>query len=144
LEVLGIPVLLANPRRSLLGTDSDLQQMAELAIQNRQEIKTILGIGIASNAAPIPIVRRLLDTIGFGIQGLGMKMVDKKRIRAYQLSPPDDGREAVFEQWLNRDRASPGSSEPWFTDYSPTGQRKKLPTPEEQSFIQLSLLDGSG
>jgi hypothetical protein len=144
LEVLGVPVLLANPGRSLLGTDSDLLQMAELAIQNRKEIKTILGIGIASNATPIPIVRRLLETIGFGIQGLGMQMAQKKRVRAYQLVPPDDGREAVFEQWLHRDHALPGSSEPWFAEYSPTGRSRPSAPPQDQGFVQLSLLADSG
>lgn len=145
LEVLGVPILLANPARLLSGSDPDLQQMAELAIQNRSEIKTILGIGIASNAAPIPIVRRLLDAIGFGIQGLGMKVVGKKRVRAYQLASPEDEREEVFEQWLNRDRRLPGSSEPWFIDHSPPASKfKKAKEAQSQDFIQLSLLDRSG
>jgi hypothetical protein len=153
LEVLGIPLLLADPLRSLLNTDEDLQRLSELALQHRSEIKTILGIGLAQNTGPIPIVRRLLDVIGFGINCLGMRTLDNKgvgnnsskRVRAYQLSPPQDGREAIFEQWLLRDRQSSGSSEPWYIDYNLAGKPNKVSKESAESanqdFVQLSLLD---
>jgi hypothetical protein len=158
LEVLGIPLLLANPLRSLLNTDEDLQRLSELALQHRSEIKTILGIGLAQNTGPIPIVRRLLDVIGFGITCLGMRTINQstidnkdqgnnnnKRVRAYQLSPPQDERETIFEQWLWRDRQSSGSSEPWYIDYNLPGKPDKVTTKSAESatqdFVQLSLLD---
>ena len=63
MEVLGIPVLLKDINRKLINTDTDLLEMAKLAINNRQDIKTIMGIGIAKNASPITIIRRFLDKI---------------------------------------------------------------------------------
>lgn len=152
LEVLGIPLLLADPTRSLLNTDEDLQLLTQLALQHRSEIKTILGIGLAKNAGSIPIVRRLLDVIGFGINCLGMRAINdkpkSKRVRAYQLAPPQDGREAIFEQWLLRDRQSSGSSEPWYMDYTPAAKTAKATKDAaeaaSQDFVQLSLLDLDG
>ena len=66
MEVLGIPILLKDINRQLININSDLMKMATLAINNRQDIKTIMGIGIAKNASPITIIRRLLDKIGYG------------------------------------------------------------------------------
>ncbi len=46
MEVLGIPILLKDINRKLINIDTDLLKMATLAINNRNEIKTIMGIGI--------------------------------------------------------------------------------------------------
>ncbi|HAC62314.1 MAG TPA: bifunctional DNA primase/helicase [Cyanothece sp. UBA12306] len=140
LEVLGVPVLLLDYQRKLKPTDEDLQTMAKMAIKNRSEIKTILGIGIAKNSSPITIIRRLLDKIGYGLTCIGSEKVDKKRVRVYQVVLPNDGREEVFKQWWFRDENCPGSSEPWFEEYnlakSKIDQNKKE---ESKNYIQLSL-----
>jgi hypothetical protein len=117
MEILGIPVLLTDPQRELCPQDDDLLALAQIAIQNRADIKTVVGIGIAHNASPITIIRRFLDLVGYDLQVLKSKKIGKKQVRIYQIIVPSDGREAVFQQWLIRDRALPGSSEGWFDEY---------------------------
>ncbi len=117
MEVLGIPILLRDIHRQLINIDPDLLRMSTLAINNRNDIKTIMGIGIAKNASPITIVRRLLDKIGYSLTCCGTKTINKKRSRIYQVFTPSDDREKVFQQWLLRDQTSPGTSEPWFEEY---------------------------
>ncbi|BBA79429.1 hypothetical protein RGRSB_0911 [cyanobacterium endosymbiont of Rhopalodia gibberula] len=140
MEVLGIPVLLMNHERKLKPTDEDLQAMAKIAIKNRVEIKTIMGIGIAKNSSPITIIRRLLDKIGYGLTCIGSRKVDKKRVRVYQVVLPDDARQDVFRQWWIRDEKSPGSSEPWFEEYTNgKSEMTKIQQEKNKNYIQLSL-----
>jgi hypothetical protein len=140
MEILGIPVLLADPQRELCPQDDDLLALAQIAIQNRADIKTVVGIGIAHNASPITIIRRFLDLVGYDLQVLKSKKIGKKQVRIYQIIVPSDGREAVFQQWLIRDRALPGSSEGWFDEYclklKSSGQKQNS---ENDPYRQLSL-----
>lgn len=138
MEVLGINILLKNMGRKLINIDDDLKKMANLAINNRQDIKTIMGIGIAKNASPITIIRRLLDKIGYGLTCCGTKTINKKRVRLYQVVTPNDNRQKVFQQWLLKDQNAPGTSEPWFEPYlvsKPQPQDRQ----DKNNHIQLSL-----
>lgn len=140
MEVLGIPVLLNYPQRKLSSHDDDLKQMATLAIHNRTEIKTILKIGIAKTASPITIVRRLLETIGYKLVGVGTQKKETRRVRIYQIVLPKDGRETILKQWLERDQNCPGSSEPWYEKYLATLPLKTNSSPAiSQPYRQLSL-----
>ncbi|XLQ11532.1 MAG: DUF3854 domain-containing protein [cyanobacterium endosymbiont of Epithemia adnata isolate EadnSB Bon19] len=142
MEVLGMPVLLMNHERKLKPTDKDLQTMARIAIKNRAEIKTIMRIGIAKNSSPITIIRRLLNKIGYGLTCIGSQKVNKKRVRVYQVVLPDDARQKVFRQWWIRDGKSPGSSEPWFEEYTNIkSEMTKIQHQQEKNknYIQLSL-----
>ncbi|MBD2014556.1 DUF3854 domain-containing protein [Microcoleus sp. FACHB-53] len=100
MELLGVPVLLEDQGRELRNTDEDLKAMAKLALSNRAAIKTTLGIGLAQNATPIIIIRRLLDKIGYGIRCIGRESKRLNRVRVYQVVHPEDGRFEVFQQWL--------------------------------------------
>ena len=113
LEIMGIPTLLQNTARDLRNTDLDLQSLAAIAHNNRQEIKTILGIGIAKNFSPITIVSRLLDRIGCKIKCVRYESQNKKRVRVYKILPSEDLREQVFAHWLSIDRQLPGNSLFW-------------------------------
>ena len=140
MEVLGIPVLLENPRRELRNTDEDLKAMAAIAIANRSEIKTAVGIGIAKNASPITIVRRFLEQIGYGTKCIRCERIRKKRVRVYQAVEPQDGREQVFKQWLAADGRYPGSSEQWLDDSAfPVDCMARLGDSSELKYVQLSL-----
>lgn len=139
MEILGIKVLLANPQRELCPLDSDLQSLARIALQNRADIKTVLGIGIAQNASPITIVRRCLEQIGYSLTVLKTRKVNQKTVRIYQVLPPQDGREAVFQNWLERDRQLPGSSEGWFEDYWQRLQQSPHSPQIKTPYVQLSL-----
>lgn len=114
MDRLGIPTLLATPERELRNTDADLQQLQAIALQNREAIKSILGIGLAKNSTPIMVVRRLLDKIGYKIKQIRCESVaqpdtkKKKRIRVYRVSVPADGRSQVFDYWLRRDNGGFG------------------------------------
>jgi hypothetical protein len=140
LEVLGIPVLLANPERRLCGQDKDLQRLLEIAINNRSEIKTVLGIGIAINASPIVVIRRLLDKIGCGLTCTGTVRINKKSVRTYQISLPDDSRQKVFQKWFYRDNKYPGSSEFSLDNYRKIQEFQVQSEPIiSNDYIQLSL-----
>lgn len=138
MEVLGISVLLGDINRQLVNCDQDLIDMTKLAINNRRDIKTIMGIGIAKNASPITIIRRLLDKIGYCLTCIGTRKVNQKRVRVYQVIAPNDNRESVFQQWLLRDQKSPGGSEPWFEEYLMPKSSSK-PMTKSVNHIQLSL-----
>ena len=136
LELMGIPVLLQNLVGELRNTDADLQSLAAIAHQNRREIKTILNISIAKNYSPITIVSRLLGKIGCKIQCVRYESVNKKRVRVYQISAPDDQRDRVFTHWLNIDRQRPGNSLFWSGDRS---QASESTEPWDSNYFQLSL-----
>lgn len=99
-----------------------------------------MGIGIAKNSSPITIIRRLLDKIGYGLTCIGSQKVNKKRVRVYQVVLPNDARQKVFRQWWIRDGKSPGSSEPWFEEYTNIkSEITKIQQEENKNYIQLSL-----
>ncbi len=98
-----------------------------------------MGIGLAKISSPILIMRRFLEKIDYNLQYLRCESQDKgrKRIRIYQIMPPDDAREQVFAHWLKRDRAVPGSSSFWEQDKF----KVRLDSAPENNndFLQLSL-----
>jgi hypothetical protein len=112
LEILGVRKLFDDPEREFRATDDDLIKMAEYALSQRQELKTILGITIHSpkknkdgetKLPTIGIAKQLLALLGLKLErqrrdGGGV------RLWVYQVSGWDDGREAIFEQWVTRDR----------------------------------------
>ncbi|UOO11427.1 MULTISPECIES: plasmid replication protein, CyRepA1 family [unclassified Synechocystis] len=138
-DIIGIPILLAHPQRELCALDEDLIALGKLALANRDDIKTVVGIGLAKNASPITIVRRFLEKLGFGIQLTRTKTVEKKRVRIYQITCPQDGREKVFQAWLQGDRQCPGSSEQWMAEYWKKLQSSPRAEEQHQPFVQLSL-----
>ncbi len=115
MEILGIPELLLDKERELRNTDTDLQKLAAIALKNRQEIKTIMGIGLAKNSSPILIVRRFLEKINYSLNYLRSESYNqgKKRIRIYQINLPQDPRKQVFSYWIKQDKMRPGSSLFW-------------------------------
>ena len=138
LEILGVRMLLKDISRQLRNSDRDLQSLAAIAHNNRQEIKTILGIGIAKNYSPITIVSRLLDKIGCKIKCIRYESQNKNRVRVYQILSPEDPREQVFAHWLNIDRQLPGNSLFWSNNKSLTSHQSQ-PKDAQNNYLQLSL-----
>ena len=138
MEVIGIAILLANPERELRNTDTDLQEIAAIALNHRSEIKTTMGIGIAKNYSPITIIRRFLEKIDYGLKYIRCESENKgkKRIRVYQIAKPEDNREDVFKHWLKRDSDRPGSSLFWKEGNFKLNQSRN---PEDTNYLQLSL-----
>ncbi|ACK70601.1 conserved hypothetical protein [Gloeothece citriformis PCC 7424] len=140
MEVLGVPVLLGDPQRELRNLDEDLKAIADLALSNRKEIKTVMGIGIAKTASPVTIIRQFLDKIGYSLTCIRCDSFEKKRVRVYQVVVPHDGREEVFKQWLLADHKYPGSSELGFEDYeSLIGLNAQIEKNCSTKYVQLSL-----
>ncbi|MFM7875322.1 MAG: hypothetical protein ACKO8M_01975, partial [Microcystis panniformis] len=94
--------------------DADLQKMAEIAIKNRNEIKTITKINLANTSRPLTIIRNFLNLLGYELTDKGSQRIAKKSLKVYQIVAPYDGREQVFQQWLFRDEKCAGSSEIWY------------------------------
>ncbi|MEM8832288.1 MAG: bifunctional DNA primase/helicase, partial [Cyanobacteria bacterium P01_G01_bin.19] len=137
LEILGIPTLLRDISRELRNTDDDLQSLAAIAHHNRQELKTILNLGIAKNFSPITIVSRLLNKIGCKIQCLRYESVNKKRVRVYQILASEDKRDRVFAHWLSIDRQRPGNSLFWTENQGRSSQNSSHEV--DSNYLQLSL-----
>ena len=142
MELLGIPVLLANLKRELRNTDPDLQKMAQLALAHRAEIKTAIGIGLANNSSPIMVIRRFIDKIECKLDYLKSECDrnSKKRIRVYQISIPEDNRQQVFSHWIKQDCSRPGSSLFWDEKQFQLKQINSLEkTESDPNYLQLSL-----
>ncbi|MDJ0901095.1 MAG: DUF3854 domain-containing protein [Xenococcus sp. MO_188.B8] len=139
MEILGIPTLLADRHRQLRNSDLDLQELAAIALANRKEIKTVMGIGLAKNSSPVLILRRFLEKIDYSLKYIRCESQDKgrKRIRIYQIMPPEDAREQVFSHWLTRDQSIPGSSLFWEQDKFEI--KNNSSTKHNDNFLQLSL-----
>ena len=138
MEVLGMPILLANPQRELKNSQGDLQAMAKIALGNRNAIKTTVGIGIAKNSTPITIIRRFLDKIGYSLKCLRTESQGKKRLRVYQIVRPDDGRNLVFSHWLRQDESKRvvGQEIPFNFNLSAL---ERYPEAKNNGYVQLCL-----
>ncbi len=138
MEILGIPELLLDQERELRNTDTDLQNLAAIALKNRKEIKTIMGIGLAKNSSPILIVRRFLEKIDCSLNYLRSQSYNKgkKRIRIYQINLSQDPRQQVFSYWIEQDKMRPGSSLFW---EDPLHLYKNKLDDNKPDYLQLSL-----
>lgn len=139
MEILGIPTLLQDTARLLRNTDAELQALAKMALNNRREIKTILGIGIAKNYSAIAIISRLLGKIDYKLQCVRFESVGKKRIRVYQIVKPADLREQVFQHWLKIDCQLPGNSLFWSNQNRQHNSNFIANTEDKNNYLQLSL-----
>ncbi len=123
LEALKIPILLSNPERELVATDSDLIEIAQMAIANTQEIISLLRLTIhqpksnpktgETQIPVIKIIRQLLSGVGYNLVRSTKKIeVQGKRRYTYQLesciSTPT--RQSIFDYWLDRDEPNAARS----------------------------------
>ncbi len=103
LETLIISLL--QPRVEYRGSDPNIQLIAELALANKRELKTFLGLTIVESDTPIKIVQKLLSLLGLKLTCIGRLGSRGQRERVYMYEPPDDGRSEIFQSWLRRDSA---------------------------------------
>ena len=103
LETLIIDLL--QPEIEYRGSDPNLQLIAELALANKREFKTFLGLTIVESDTPIQIVQKLLSLLGLKLTYVGRFGSREQRERVYSFEFRDDGREAIFQSWLQRDKA---------------------------------------
>jgi hypothetical protein len=93
------------------GSDPNLQLIAEIAIANRWEIKNFLGLTIKETDSPIKIANKFLALLGIKLIDIGRFGPRGKRERVYVYEPPNDGREEIFADWLERDMALAAAEE---------------------------------
>lgn len=112
LELLRIPDLLT-AGGELRNSDEKLQALCEIAKRkgNPQLIKDVLGISIHSEDTPIKVLQKLLTKIGIKLKYLRREGSDDNRQRVYEIALPTDGRDAIFQSWLERDESFASKSD---------------------------------
>jgi hypothetical protein len=110
LERLGIPSLLT-AGGELRNSDEKLQTLAELTKSNPWQIKAILGISIHPEDTPITVLQKLLTKIGIKLRCLRREGGDGNRQRVYEIARPVDGRDEIFQRWLERDESFASKSD---------------------------------
>lgn len=102
LEELGVSTLLSSGQQ-FRGVDPQLQRMEMLAKQYKYVIKNCLGVSISQKDKPIAIAQKLLVLLGCKLQFLARLGSRGDRHMVYEFVPPDDGRDAVLQAWLERE-----------------------------------------
>ena len=103
LETLIIDLL--KPGVEYRGSDPNIKLIAELAHANKRELKTFLGLTMVESDTPIKIAQKLLSLLGLKLTYVGRLGSRAQRERVYVFESPDDGREEIFNSWLQRDSA---------------------------------------
>ncbi|MEG4308900.1 MULTISPECIES: plasmid replication protein, CyRepA1 family [unclassified Microcoleus] len=111
LKKLGVMEFL-NPDKEFRGTDAQVIAFAERIKLCSVDVKDFLGISVNPKAKPMEVVQYILRCkLGFTLQRVRQERSEKrdalgrpKRIRVYQFEFPQDGREAIFEVWQQRDQ----------------------------------------
>jgi hypothetical protein len=94
------------PEVQLRGSDSRMQQLKALAVQNRHVIKNYLDVSISEGLTSVAIAQKLLAKIDLKLSYIGRLGSRENRECVYQFVLPDDERDLIFGQWLSRDEAS--------------------------------------
>lgn len=113
-QFLGIDRLL-DPNRAFRGTDEDLIRLTEVAHDQAWEVKAATGIGVHSKDKPIPLLKKFLAPLGLSLtcDGRDRNAEGKPNAgtRYYRLSALDDGREQIFQYWLQWDAERQATTE---------------------------------
>ena len=110
LKKLGVMEFL-NPDKEFRGTDAQVIAFAEQVKLCSVDVKDFLGISVNPKAKPMEVVQYILrGKLGFTLRRVRQERSEErdalgrqKRIRVYQFGFPQDGREAIFEVWQQRD-----------------------------------------
>ena len=107
LEIINLTQFL-DPEREF--TSESLADWQKTLISQRYDIKTLTGISISpdKDETPIQLSQRILSQLlGLKLECIGKRGERGKQIRVYRgCSPNPDGRQEIFERWLERDRLS--------------------------------------
>jgi hypothetical protein len=111
LKKLGVMEFL-NPDKEFRGSDAQVIAFAERVKLCSVDVKDFLGISVNPKAKPMEVVQYILrGKLGFTLRRVRQERSEErdakgrpKRIRVYQFEFPQDGREAIFEVWQQRDK----------------------------------------
>ncbi|MBG1262926.1 hypothetical protein [Nostoc commune] len=65
-----------------------------------------MNVSISEKLTPVAIAQKLLAKIDLKLNYVGRLGKRENRECVYQFVAPDDERDSIFRQWLNRDEAS--------------------------------------
>ena len=99
------------PDVQLRGSDEKMVEFKALAVKHRHVIKNYLNVSISEKHTPIAfplrvaagIAQKLLAKIDLKLDYVGRLGKRENRECVYKFVPPDDRRDSIFGQWLNRD-----------------------------------------
>ncbi len=93
------------PDVQLRGSDEKMVEFKALALKHRHVIKNYLNVSISEKLTPVAIAQKLLAKIDLKLDYAGRLGKRENRECVYRFVAPDDQRDSIFEQWLNRDEA---------------------------------------
>ncbi|RCJ32526.1 hypothetical protein A6769_27720 [Nostoc punctiforme NIES-2108] len=93
------------PDVQLRGSDEKMLKLKALAVTHRHVIKNYLNVSISEKHTPIAIAQKLLAKIDLKLNYVGRLGKRENRECVYRFIAPDDQRDSIFRQWLNRDEA---------------------------------------
>ncbi|WP_347242588.1 plasmid replication protein, CyRepA1 family [Nostoc sp. FACHB-888] len=93
------------PEVQLRGSDEKMLEFKALAVQHRHVIKNYLNVSISEKLTSIAIAQKLLAKIDLKLDYVGRLGKRENRECVYRFVPPNDERDSIFGQWLNRDEA---------------------------------------
>lgn len=91
------------PDVQLRGSDEKMVEFKALAVTHRHVIKNYLNVSISEKHTPIVIAQKLLAKIDLKLNYVGRLGKRENRECVYRFVAPDDQRDLIFGQWLNRD-----------------------------------------
>ncbi|WP_392476561.1 hypothetical protein [Nostoc sp. C110] len=91
------------PDVQLRGSDEKMVEFKALAVTHRHVIKNYLNVSISEKHTPIAIAQKLLAKIDLKLNYVGRLGKRENRECVYRFVAPDDQRDSIFGQWLNRD-----------------------------------------
>ncbi|QLE45526.1 DUF3854 domain-containing protein (plasmid) [Nostoc sp. C052] len=91
------------PDVQLRGSDEKMVEFKALAVKHRHVIKNYLNVSISEKLTSIAIAQKLLAKIDLKLDYIGRLGKRENRECVYQFVAPDDQRNSIFGQWLNRD-----------------------------------------
>ena len=120
LEIINLTQFL-DPEREF--TSESLAEWQKTLISQRYDILTLTGISISpdKNETPIQLAQRILSQLfGLKLECIGKRGERGSQIRVYRgCSPNPDGRQEIFERWLERERLSVEQEAQAFTAPTP-------------------------
>ncbi|MCC5655043.1 DUF3854 domain-containing protein [Nostoc sp. XA013] len=91
------------PDVQLRSSDEKMVEFKALAVKHRHVIKNYLNVTISEKLTSIAIAQKLLAKIDLKLDYVGRLGKRENRECVYRFVAPDDQRDSIFRQWLNRD-----------------------------------------
>ncbi|WP_414541730.1 plasmid replication protein, CyRepA1 family [Nostoc sp. CCY0012] len=121
------------PGVKLRGSLPELLALKAIAVQHRYTIQNYLGITISEKLTPIAIAQKLLGCMGLSLTYVGRLGSRKNREQVYEFISPDDQRDLIFHQWLERDESAHK-----FSEQKEANSHLVSPTSNKEMITQLS------